>query len=50
MKYHNTILNQLLKMLPREQSEQDVAREQANRYTMHFKAWSQLVVNRNARV
>ena len=50
MKYHNTIFNQLLKMLPRDKFEQDVAREQANRYTKHFTAWNQLLVNLYAQV
>jgi len=45
MKYINTIFNQLLNMLPRYQFEQDVARKQANRYTKHFTAWNQLLVN-----
>ena len=45
MKYHNTVFNELLKMLPREKFEQDVVREQANRYTKHFTAWNQLLVN-----
>ena len=50
MKYVNTIFNQLLKMLPREQFEQDVARKQANRYTKHFTAWNQLLVNLYAQI
>ena len=50
MKYHNTIFNQLLKMLPRDKFEQDVARERANRYTKHFTAWNQLLVNLYAQV
>jgi len=45
MKYNNTIFNQLLNMLPRYQFEQDVARQQANRYTKHFTAWNQFLVN-----
>ncbi len=45
MKYINTILNQLLIILPRYQFEQDVARKQANRYTKHFTAWNQLLVD-----
>jgi len=45
MKYHSTVFNELLKMLPREKFEQDVVREQANRYTKHFTAWNQLLVN-----
>jgi len=50
MKYNNTIFNQLLKMLPRDKFEQDVLREQANRYTKHFTAWNQLLVNLYAQV
>jgi len=45
MKYHTTIFNQLLKMLPRGTFEQEVARRGANRYTKHFTAWNQLLVN-----
>ena len=40
MKYHNTIFNQLLNMLPGSQFEQDVAREQRNRHTKHFTVWN----------
>lgn len=50
MKYNSTIFNQLLKMLPRDRFEQDVARQQANRYTKHFTAWNQLLVNLYAQV
>jgi len=50
MKYHNTIFNQLLNMLPRDRFEQDVIRTQANRYTKHFTAWNQLLVNLYAQV
>lgn len=45
MKYNNTIFNQLLNMLPRYHFEQDVVRRQANRYTKHFTAWNQFLVN-----
>jgi hypothetical protein len=37
-------------MLPRDKFEQDVLREQANRYTKHFTAWNQLLVNLYAQV
>jgi hypothetical protein len=50
MKYHNTIFNQLLNMLPRYWFEQSVKSIQANRYTKHFTAWNQLLVNLYAQV
>ena len=50
MKYNNTIFNQLLNMLPRYRFEQDVIEAQANRYTRHFTAWNQLLVNLYAQV
>jgi hypothetical protein len=50
MKYHSTVFNELLKMLPRETFERDVIREQANKYTKHFTAWNQLLVNLYAQV
>ena len=50
MKYHNTIFNQLLNMLPRYRFEQSVKSTQANRYTKHFTAWNQLLVNLYAQV
>jgi hypothetical protein len=50
MKYHNTIFNQLLNMLPRYRFEQIVKSTQANRYTKHFTAWNQLLVNLYAQV
>jgi hypothetical protein len=50
MKYHNTIFNQLLNMLPRYRFEQNVIRTQANRYTKHFTAWNQFLVNLYAQV
>jgi len=37
-------------MLPRYRFEQDVIRTQANRYTKHFTAWNQLLVNLYAQV
>ena len=50
MKYVNTIFNQLLNMLPRNEFEQKVAQEKANRYTKHFTAWNQLLVNLYAQI
>ena len=50
MKYVSTIFSQLLNMLSRYQFDQEVAREQANRYTKHFTAWNQLLVNLYAQV
>ncbi len=50
MKYHNTVFNELLKMMSREKFEQEALREQANRYTKHFTAWNQLLVNLYAQV
>ena len=49
MKYL-TIFNQMLNMLPRYEFDQEVAKEQANRYTKHFTAWNQLVVNLYAQI
>jgi len=50
VKYVSTIFSQLLNMLSRYQFDQEVAREQANRYTKHFTAWNQLLVNLYAQV
>src|SRR3990172_12086762 len=45
MRYFNTVINQLLGMIPRDRFEGRALRGQANRYTKHFTAWNQLVVN-----
>ena len=45
MRYFNTVLNQLLGILPRDHFEGRALRGQANRYTKHFTAWNQLIVN-----
>ena len=50
MKYISTIFNQMLNMLPRYEFDQEVAKEQANRYTKHFTAWNQLLVNLYAQI
>ena len=50
MKYNNTIFNQILNMLPRYEFEKEVEKEQGNRYTKHFTAWNQLLVNLYAQI
>ena len=50
MKYINTIFNQMLNMLPRYEFEKEVDKEQANRYTKHFTAWNQMLVNLYAQI
>ena len=36
--------------MPRYEFDQEVAKEQANRYTKHFTAWNQLLVNLYAQI
>jgi len=43
MKYISTIFSQMLNMLPRYEFEQEVDKEQANRYTKHFTAWKEVI-------
>ena len=50
MKYINTIFNQMLNLLPRYEFDKEVVREEANRYTKHFTAWNQLLVNLYAQI
>jgi hypothetical protein len=45
MKYVSTIFGQMLDMLPRGEFDRDVAYTQADRYTKHYTAWNQLLVN-----
>ena len=50
MAYSSTVFNQLLRMIPQKQFSEAVALSGANRYTKHFTAWSQFVVNLYAQV
>jgi len=45
MGYNNTVFNQMLNLLSRDRFEVNTKKHQSNRYTKHFTAWSQLVVN-----
>ena len=45
MGYNNTVFNQMLNLLPKDRFEVNADKYQANRYTKHFTAWGQLVVN-----
>ena len=45
MRYFNTVLNQLLGMIDREKFESRARQGGANRYTKHYTAWNQFIVN-----
>jgi len=50
VRYNNTVFNQVLNFLPRDTFDARVKECGANRYTKHFTAWVQLVVNLYAQV
>ena len=50
MRYHSTIFHQVLNFLPRSSFDADVLAARANRYTKHFTARVQLIVNLYAQV
>jgi hypothetical protein len=43
--YSNTVFRQLVNLIPNRQFHDEVERKGANRYTKHFTAWNQLIVN-----
>ena len=45
MGYSSTLFGQMLRLLPREGFEEKVKAAEADRYTKHFTAWNQLIVN-----
>lgn len=45
MAYSNTVFRQLVNLIPSRQFHAEVDRNGANRYTKHFTAWNQLIVN-----
>ena len=45
MAYSSTVFRQLVNMIPSRQFHEEVERSGANRYTKHFTAWNQLLVN-----
>jgi len=48
--YSNTVFRQLVNLIPSRQFHDEVERKGANRYTKHFTAWNQLIVNLYAQV
>lgn len=50
MAYSSTVFRQLVNMIPSRQFHEEVERTGANRYTKHFTAWNQLIVNLYAQV
>jgi len=50
MSYSNTVFRQMLQMIPQRQFVEAVAASRANRYTKHFTAWNQFIVNFYAQV
>ena len=45
MAYSNTVFRQLVNLIPSRPFHSEVERTGANRYTKHFTAWNQLIVN-----
>jgi len=45
MGYSSTLFGQMLRFLPRDGFQESVKAQDADRYTKHFTAWNQLVVN-----
>ena len=45
MAYSNTVFRQLVNLIPSRLFHSEVERTGANRYTKHFTAWNQLIVN-----
>lgn len=50
MSYYTTIFRQILQMVPRSQFDSMVNSYGANRYTKHFTAWRQFIVNLYAQI
>lgn len=50
MSYSSTVFSQMLRMIPQKDFAQAVATSGANRYTKHFTAWIQFLVNLYAQV
>jgi hypothetical protein len=50
MSYYTTIFRQILQMIPRNRFDSMVRSYRANRYTKHFTAWSQFIVNLYAQI
>ena len=50
MSYYTTIFRQILQMIPRNRFEAIVKSYGANRYTKHFTAWNQFIVNLYAQI
>ena len=45
MAYSNTVFRQMVNLIPSRQFHSEVEQSGANRYTKHFTAWNQLIVN-----
>lgn len=50
MSYYTTIFRQILQMVPRNQFNSAVKSYGSNRYTKHFTAWNQFIVNLYAQI
>lgn len=50
MRYISTVFGQMMNMLPRWEFEKEARKGQADRYTKHYTAWNQLMVNLYAQI